>query len=161
MKLQKVISYEGYLVDEDGNVFSDKYNRRRLLKYSFTKDGYAIITLCKHGISRRIRVNRLVALHFLKPIPGKDQVNHIDGDKLNNNYRNLEWVSCKENIKKAWELGLCKKRSGEDCARAKLSNLETEQIRLKYKEENITHKELSKIYNVTRQRITSIINHKR
>ena len=44
-----------------------------------------------------IRVHRAVAFTFLKPIPGKNVVNHIDGNKLNNCVDNLEWVTGREN----------------------------------------------------------------
>lgn len=43
-------------------------------------------------------VSRLVANAFLEPIPNKDQINHIDGNKQNNFASNLEWVTNKENI---------------------------------------------------------------
>lgn len=101
--------YEGYYqVDEKGNVKSlDRYRKNgaggyiqkgKLLTLVDRGNGYYCVRLGKEGISKLYSVHRLVALTFLEIIDGKNQVNHIDGNKKNNNVSNLEWVSCKENI---------------------------------------------------------------
>ena len=51
-------------------------------------------------------VHRIVALAFLNNPNGLPEVNHIDGDKSNNNVANLEWVSRSDNTKHAIKLGL-------------------------------------------------------
>ena len=51
-------------------------------------------------------VHRLVAETFIGPAPDGKEVNHIDGDKLNNHWGNLEWVTHAENMQKAGEMGL-------------------------------------------------------
>ena len=51
-------------------------------------------------------VHRLVAQAFMSN--EKETVNHIDGDKHNNNVDNLEWATRSENMKHAWDTGLCK-----------------------------------------------------
>jgi hypothetical protein len=75
--------------------------------------GYKRVTLCFEGRERRYAVHRLVALSFIPNAENKDQVNHIDGNKLNNCVSNLEWCSPKENIKHAVANGLF---DGLDCA---------------------------------------------
>jgi hypothetical protein len=51
-------------------------------------------------------IHRLVATAFLEVVPGKNSVNHIDGNKLNNYYENLEWTTPAENTSHAFRTGL-------------------------------------------------------
>jgi len=55
--------------------------------------------LFKNGIGKKHSVHRLVAIAFIDNFNKKTDVNHIDGNKLNNNINNLEWVTKSENIK--------------------------------------------------------------
>lgn len=57
---------------------------------------------------KSVRVHRLVAEAFLEPIEGKEQVNHINGDKTCNLVDNLEWVTPRENAIHAVQTGLKK-----------------------------------------------------
>lgn len=51
-------------------------------------------------------VHRLVAMAFHGKAERPLQVNHKDGNKFNNNASNLEWVTCGENIRHAFKVGL-------------------------------------------------------
>ena len=57
---------------------------------------------------KKYALHRLVGLAFIDNIENKPFVNHIDGDKLNNNSKNLEWVTCSENNIHAHKIGLTK-----------------------------------------------------
>lgn len=80
----------------------------RELKLKTDKYGYSVAFISKRteGIRKSVTVHRLVATAFLKMVDGKDSVNHIDGNKKNNNVSNLEWVTCKENTQHAIKNGL-------------------------------------------------------
>lgn len=96
---------EKYLVSNYGQV---RINNGKILNQSYDSKGYLKVQLYinKKQICRK--VHRLVALTFLDNYNDKEQVNHIDGDKTNNNVCNLEWVTCKENVEHAYKTGLSK-----------------------------------------------------
>jgi hypothetical protein len=66
-------------------------------------------------------VHRMVAAAFIGPSEGKE-VNHKDGDKRNNHYSNLEYVSRSENMRHANRMGLAPKPRGEDHPLVKLTD---------------------------------------
>ena len=70
--------------------------------------GYLVTDLYKDGQRFTHRVHRLVAQEFIPNPDNKPYINHIDGNKHNNNSSNLEWVTKKENSKHAWVNGLAK-----------------------------------------------------
>lgn len=78
----------------------------RILKQSKSSTGYLHVQLYKNGNSCTKMIHILVATSFLLNPDNKPQVNHKDGNKLNNSVKNLEWVTKSENIKHAYKLGL-------------------------------------------------------
>lgn len=93
--------YEGlYQISNLGRVKSLNYRntkREQNIKLTVCK-GYYMARLYKDGKSKRYQVSRLVAKAFIPNPKNKLQVDHINGDKLNNNLLNLRWVSPRENI---------------------------------------------------------------
>lgn len=69
----------------------------KMLKYGNTPKGYYTVKLYKNSTHCNKKIHRLVAEAFIPNPEGKPQVNHIDGNKKNNNVENLEWCSNKEN----------------------------------------------------------------
>ena len=102
--------YEGlYEVSNLGRVKSLKrwhHPRENILKNKFTTDGYYETALLKNGKYKYIRTHRIVAQTFIPNEMNKKEVNHKDGNKLNNCVDNLEWVTSSENQKHAYNLGL-------------------------------------------------------
>lgn len=94
-----VFGYEGlYEVSNLGNVRS-LFRYKKVLKWNITKNGYATVQLFKNKVGKRLLVHRIVATTFIRPPKPKEQVNHIDEDKLNNNLANLEWLTPCENMR--------------------------------------------------------------
>lgn len=75
-----------------------------------TNRGYLRIKICKDRKIYKLRIHRLVAEAFIINIENKPEVNHIDGNKKNNNINNLEWVTSKENKDHAVRMGLYKRK---------------------------------------------------
>ncbi len=111
-----IVGYENkYQVSNLGNIKSletwtgDKYiKREKLLKNILYGNSYYYVSLSKNGKVKRFKVNRLVAQAFIPNPKNKPQVNHIDGNKLNNKADNLEWCTQSENMKHASMFGLRK-----------------------------------------------------
>ena len=95
---KEVPNYEGdYMISSRGRVKSLNYARsgkEGILKSNIVAQ-YLANTLSKEGRKKTIRVHQLVAMAFLNHTPcGHDvEVNHIDGNKLNNNLSNLELLT--------------------------------------------------------------------
>lgn len=92
MKWRKITNWEFYEVSANGLV------RRgdKILKI-FTVKGYPSVNLSNGTKRMSARIHRLVAEAFIDRIEGKNHINHIDGDKLNNTVGNLEWCTQSEN----------------------------------------------------------------
>ena len=91
-----VVGYEGlYKISNLGNAKSLRFNREKILKHHYCKDGYIQFSFTKNGKPKNYLAHRLVIKHFLHD--SKKEVNHIDFDKTNNNIVNLEYTSRREN----------------------------------------------------------------
>jgi len=89
------------------NGTSGGYIRKgKILKLGSNPAGYAIIGLHKNNKQKFFPVHRLVAQAFIPNPENKPQINHIDGNKRNNNICNLEWATRSENMKHAVKTGL-------------------------------------------------------
>ena len=95
-----------YIVDSDGYVLSKRFGTP--LKHSINMHGYAMVNLMINGKRKGLAVHTAVARTFLNGYQDGLQVNHKDGNKLNNNLDNLEWVTGSENMQHAVNvLGKC------------------------------------------------------
>lgn len=103
---KEISGYEGrYAVSTSGRVISLLYGMD--VRKKTDKWGYHAVALNFNGKKRSFFVHRLVAMAFIDGATEKrNQVNHKDGKKTNNNADNLEWVSCKENVAHALSTGL-------------------------------------------------------
>lgn len=80
------------------NSFSNIKEHIKKLSNNNSKKYWRVLILYKNGTRKNESVHRLVAQAFVTKIDGKEYVNHIDGDKDNNHFSNLEWVTNQENI---------------------------------------------------------------
>lgn len=85
------------------------------------KVGYLYVDLYHKGVSKKIALHRLLAIHFIINPDSKRTVNHLDGNKQNNKISNLAWATDSENITHAYAIGLMYKPR-------KLSNSEADYL---------------------------------
>lgn len=110
MILYKMEKFPDYAITKNGEVFS--FITKRLLKPYITNVGYMAVAIRGENFHFRY-IHRMLAETF---IPNSNpelytEVNHIDGNKLNNNLENLEWVTGCKNIRHAFAHDLCKEKA--------------------------------------------------
>lgn len=164
MEIKPIKNYEGlYEISEFGNIYSvekivkcgrkgssiRKQERKEKIP-RFNKNGYKRVSICKEGIRKTYSIHRLVAITFIEGDSGLT-VNHKDGNKLNNHYSNLEFISRTENVKHAYRTGLTKS-VGVNSVLSKLSEKEVKEI-LK---SDLTLQKLADKYNVHKSTIHRI-----
>lgn len=142
-------------IDRINNSYYELKNNR-LIKNgreigTITSNGYLFYSIGKGGIY----AHRLIFAYYhgIDELHKYESVNHIDGDKLNNNINNLEGLSLKENSKHQWEIGLAKR--GEDCSYAKLTEKEVKEIK-KLLRLGYIQRTIADYYNVHRSTILGI-----
>lgn len=156
---ERVRGYEDlYKINEYGVIKSihhtkDGIKSERILKPCVAGKGYLSACLCKNGVSTHKYIHRMVAECFV-PNPYKlPVVNHIDGNKLNNFFENLEWVTYSDNNKHAYNSGL--KDKGEKYYNAKLTEQQVHEIRRLGKYD--TFQMIADKYGVSRATIRDVL----
>ncbi len=155
--MKDIKGFEGlYQIDEKGNVFSLK--KLKTLRPSLDSSGYLSISLSLNCKKHTKRVHRLVAETFISNPLNLPQVNHIDGNKLNNHINNLEWSSSVDNIRHAFDNGLCNNSIGEKQHNSKLTEVEV--LKIRSLANSMRGSDIAKLFNVKKCCISQIINRK-
>ena len=143
-----VKGYEGiYAVTTLGRVLS--YRRKIWLKPCIEGGGYLFVSLSAQGKDIDKKIHRLVAEAFVENPDNKPQVNHLNGIKSDCRAVNLEWVTPRENMQHASDMGLNKT--------FKLSYRDKELICKNHWELGVKKSVLAEIFNVSPQAIGYII----
>lgn len=151
---KNINGYDGkYQVNELGEVRSVKYKNPRILKHELVGRGYPVVCLCNHGSVNHVYIHHLVANAFLTKPEDKQIINHKDGNKLNNQVSNLEYVSYSENNQHAYDTGLHGR--GEKHYNAKLSESDVKQIKKEGKRN--TYQDIADKYNVSKATVRDIL----
>lgn len=134
------------------------------LKLVEVKKGYIIIHIKDfEGNYHTVRVHRLVAMAFIPNPNNYPEVNHIDGNKLNNKVSNLEWCTKQQNLAHARRTGLAPLRYGFSNPYSVLSKDQVDYIKKHYKarDRNFGCRALAKKFNVHHKTILDVIHNKR
>lgn len=138
---------ENYIITKDGRIIRKATNRE--LKAYTNEKGYKVVSIR----GKKLKVHRLVAMMYIPNPNNKPQVNHKDGNKLNNNVSNLEWVTNYENRRHAIEHKL--NVFGENCPWSKLTEDDIRFIRAHKTE--YTLKQLAEMFNVNMITISDVV----
>ena len=134
--------------------------RGRILQCHADTKGYLQFAMCLPGRrTLRMKVHRAVALAFLGPRPQGAQINHVSGNKTDNRAANLEYVSCRQNVRHSWDLGLRtgQQVSGQRHGQAKLTD---DQVRAIRSAQGLPLRTLALQHGVSQQCISQILKRK-
>ena len=140
----------------NGYVFTSR--KERILKPGNDNDGYERVVLCKNKRRKTYKMHRLVITTFVGV--SRLEVNHINGNKADNNIENLEYCTRSENMKHAFKTGLLlpKEQKGENNVNATLTDEKVKEIRNLYRGGKYFYRDLAIIYNVGIATISDVIN---
>lgn len=154
----KETQYKGVYVDRNGNVF----DCGKRLKKRKNSQGYLRVSIYRNGNRQRLFVHRIVARAFIPNPENKPEVNHKDGNPLNNHVLNLEWVTSSENKLHAYRTGLRgpSPSFGEDNGLSKLTENDVNDIRTHASNSGRYYgrKKLAKKYGVSENTIKRVVN---
>lgn len=141
-----ILGYEDYFEISSSGIVR-RLSNNKILKPHKTYKGYLRIALCVNKVSKKYTIHRLVALTFIDNPENKEFVNHIDGNKLNNNVNNLEWSTRNENEIHAFINGLKHHKAviQYDIHGNKIAEFES--IKLAAKHVGISHSSISECCN--------------
>lgn len=106
-EIKPIEGFPNYFISNTGKIYTEYLGERKVLKPRNHKTGYkyAGIYIRENDKSKRywLRIHRLVYSHFVGKLNNDLCINHIDANKGNNHYSNLEQITYKENIQKYWK----------------------------------------------------------
>lgn len=162
--LVPVLDFEDkYLVSEDGDIISipridasGSSRKERVLKLTTTRDGYLRANFFSNGQSSRHLVHRIVFSSFVHKIPNGMEINHLDGNRKNNHFSNLECVSHADNVKHSVNV---LKTNYVTYGNARM----TEQILntiFELKQRGLFHRQIAEIVNFSESQVDNVISGK-
>lgn len=162
------VSNLGRVQDKNGNIKNSYINNK----------GYCCLSLYKQGVTSHPTLHRVIANAFIENPNNLPQINHIDGNKRNNNVTNLEWCNQRYNYNHGMSKFLYS--HNENHYFAKLSNKEVQTIPILYKlgfirstiakilgiepssleaiEKGISYRELGLDFNITKTKYKDLPN---
>lgn len=171
-KWKDIIGYEGfYQVSNKGRVkrTAEKFPyKEHYLKAISNRYGYLYVCLCIKNKHKVKTIHRLVAQAFIPNDENKPCVNHIDGNKTNNNVGNLEWCTHSENTTHAYKAKLInittekfiKSNQAKSKARRKCTDEQVKEIKKIHVETGWGSHRIAQIVKLNRAIVENIIRNR-
>ncbi len=153
-----IIGYEGlYQISNYGDV---KGKRHTILKPQLDIHGYYFVNLYKDRVMKSYRIHKLMGINFIPNPNNYTEMNHIDGNKLNNHIDNLEWCTHSMNMQHAVQNGL--RLLGENHHQAKLTQSNVDYIRSHYipRDQNFGARALGRKFGVQSTQISNVVKYR-
>jgi len=164
--MQKLHEIKGitYIVDSSGKLFSTSNVGRGYYGKEITQrkneDGYMVVTVGANNQGRSAeRVHRIIAEAFIPNPLNLPEVDHIDNDRLNNDYTNLQWITGYDNKAKIPHEVRSASHSGTMNGRSMLTEDDVRNIRYQYENNNVKISELAKQYGRGYSTIFNIVKY--
>jgi len=164
----EVPTYEGFYINKNGELLkkpTEKHERNIHGKFSFytkykiykpyPKAEYLQFNIVVNGESTTLKQHRALALAFIPNPNNHTQVNHINGDKHNNNLSNLEWVTPSENVLHSYRIGLASNK-GERHPLSLLKDQDVREIRELLSDKKLKQHQIGALYGVKHDTISRI-----
>jgi hypothetical protein len=152
--MKQIPNFDNYAITEAGEIY---HNKRGLKKWSINNAGYAVVTLTNTDPQIRPRqktftISRLVAEAYILNPERYKEINHKDGNKLNNHVSNLEWCSRRQNIMHSITNGLRK-----NLRPVTIGGKHYSTIRSAMKETGLTYNRIIKMQNCCKNKFDETI----
>ena len=156
----QVFRKDEYIDGRSGKIFQKRKGSWKKLHISIhtnRKGKYQCpkVHVCVKGITRSLKVSRLVAEAYIPNPLNKPCVCHKDNNPLNNHYKNLYWGTHQENMAQMIVDG--RKQKGEECPR--WVNKEIPEL-FDYYCDGVSTMELAEMFNTNKSMINKIIRYK-
>ena len=139
-----------YIVTDEGKVINTETNLERVL----TEDRYGYLKVTLYPSAKTYTAHRLVMTNFYPPNLWMEHIDHINCNKKDNRLSNLEWVTAKENIRRARKNGVWPSVVGLSNPMAKLNIDEVWNIRFQL--DDIPISIISNLYGISRETVRRI-----
>ena len=175
--MKTIPSFPKYIISEDGTTIIGTGRIKKIISQNINKSGYLQLSLYTDTERKCVRTHRLVAEAYIPNPDNLPVVNHIDGNKLNNHYTNLEWCTVEYNNQHAYKTGLMENAKAMSSIRGKskskdtfskmgkqnrkLSDADVKTIRHLADTRQKTYKELASIYGYDTSSIGKIVRRQR
>ncbi|AXF39879.1 HNH homing endonuclease [Bacillus phage vB_BthS_BMBphi] len=159
MRWEVISSHPNYSINTNGDIKNNKTGKLRKLILNKHRGGYLQCNLWKNNSETMFYPHRLVATYFIREGREHEQVNHLDGNKLNNHVSNLEWVSPSENTLHAYITGL-NRNKGENCNLSKLTDIQISNI-IALRGKGISQQSVAKEFGIAQSYVSMLWGRKR